>query len=143
MFRAILAGAVAFGLALVVGCGGGGGKTAKVSGVVTYKGQPVKKVVVTFTPANGRPARGETDEQGQFTLSTFAPGDGAVPGQHKVTLTRSGGSTPEPMPGTPEAATYKPEPLPFPAKYSAAEQSGLTANVEAGKTNEVKFELTD
>jgi hypothetical protein len=115
----------------------------KAAGTVTYKGQPVKDAVVTFTPKEGRPASGTTDAQGKFRLSTFAPGDGAVPGAHTVTLTVAAGSAPPPMPGTPEAANYKPEPLPFPPKYSDAQSSGLTATVEKGKADDFKFDLTD
>jgi hypothetical protein len=128
----------------LAGCGGGGSAgTSGVTGTVTYKGQPVKEVTVTFTPATGRSARGVTDAQGKFSLSTFKTDDGAVPGSHKVTITGGPGAKPPPMPGTPEAANYKPEPLAFPAKYSDPRQSDLTANVEKGKKNDFKFELND
>ena len=128
----------------LTGCGGGGGAgTSAVTGTITYNGQPVKEVTVTFTPTAGRSAMGITDNQGKFSLSTFKTGDGAVAGTHKVTITGGPGAKPPPMPGTPEAANYKPEPLPFPAKYSDPRQSDLTANVEKGKKHDFKFDLKD
>jgi hypothetical protein len=62
--------------------------------VVRVNGQPAKKVAVEFHPdatrgAGGPSSRGETDDQGRYTL-TFATGDrsgdGAVVGWHKVVL---------------------------------------------------------
>jgi hypothetical protein len=43
--------AVALGLGLLAGCGGGDGR---VSGEVTVDGQPLKKGQVTFAPADGK-----------------------------------------------------------------------------------------
>jgi len=132
------------GTLLVCGCGrSGGAPTATCQGTVTYKGQPLKDVVVTFNPDKGRSASGTTDAAGHFVLSCFARGDGAVPGNHKVTITDAGSGEPEPMPGTPEAANYKPKPLGFPKKYTSVNTTNLTAVVEEGKKNEFSFELTD
>ena len=129
-------------LVWVSGCGESGvAPTVKATGIVTYKGQGLSGVNVTFTPDKGRSATGTTDPAGKFTLSTFKPGDGAVEGLHKVTITPTAGS--EPMPGTPEAAkaeVAKPE---FTPKYRDPSQSGLTATVKKGAENHFKFELTD
>jgi hypothetical protein len=38
---------------------------------------------------------------------------------------------------------YKPPKAELPAKYANPQSSGLSANVEKGKTNEFNFELTD
>ena len=49
--------ALLVGMPLLLGCGGGvaGPKTAKVTGVVTYKGQPVAGATVTFTASEKSP----------------------------------------------------------------------------------------
>ncbi|MFO0883713.1 MAG: hypothetical protein U0894_05920 [Pirellulales bacterium] len=60
-------------------------------------------MTITFTPAKGRPATGETDAEGKFMLSTFGKDDGAVFGKHKITLADKPAGGPPPMPGTPEA----------------------------------------
>src|SRR5947208_12207104 len=56
--------------AATLGCGGGSSKTAGVSGRVTYKGKPVAKANVSFTPTEGagRAASGLTDGNGYYTL---------------------------------------------------------------------------
>lgn len=61
--------------------------TVPVTGKVTYQGQPISNGLVTFIPSNGsKPASGQTDKNGEFTLSTFGREDGAVFGKHKVTI---------------------------------------------------------
>jgi hypothetical protein len=122
-------------VALASGCGSGeGGGTIKAAGKVTVKGQPMADLVVTFTPETGRPAAGETDGSGQFTLSTFRANDGAVPGAHKVSITEKTSES-NPMPGTPEYAAWAQKPPKFDSKYSDPNKSGLTATVKAGEDN--------
>ncbi|MEO8497827.1 MAG: hypothetical protein ABI614_22400 [Planctomycetota bacterium] len=125
---------------ILAGCGGSNNPaTAKVSGVVTYKGAPVGDAVVTFMPTSGRPASGQTDAAGKFTLSTFGNNDGAVLGDHKISITPYLKDVP--MPETVEAAAALPK-LPFPARYANPDTSTLTAKVDSG-ANEKNFELTD
>jgi hypothetical protein len=72
---------------LLAGCGGGGEPTANVNGSVTYDGQPVTSGNITFAPLEGtvgKPANGLVQPDGSFTLSTYAEGDGAVVGRHRV-----------------------------------------------------------
>ena len=57
------------------------------SGVVLIDGRPQEKLSVLFFPAGGRPAAGITDAEGRFRLTTFESGDGAVVGEHAVTIT--------------------------------------------------------
>jgi hypothetical protein len=72
---------------VLVGCGSPGtAPTLPASGTLLYNGEPAKDAKVIFTPKTGRPATGKTDEDGRFVLSTFEPGDGAVPGNHLVTI---------------------------------------------------------
>jgi hypothetical protein len=86
-------GAVAVGLALLAitwsGCEARP-PTGKVSGKVSLQGQPVTGGSVTFVPiaqggtTAGRPAIGPIQPDGTFTLSTYAQGDGAIIGRHRV-----------------------------------------------------------
>jgi hypothetical protein len=75
---AVLAGA---------GCGGGV-KPVKVQGVVTLDGNVLSGATVTFAPLQqgGRPAGAVTGADGKFWLTTFNTGDGALPGEYKVTV---------------------------------------------------------
>lgn len=112
------------------GCGPAGGETRTAlipaKGTVTYKGQPVSKGVVTFTPDGyGRPAEGPLQPDGTFVLSTHQPGDGVVPGHHRVTVTETGIKSPR-------DALAK--------KWASEAASGLTADVDAEHT-EFTFEL--
>jgi hypothetical protein len=128
---------------LIVGCGRSGtAPTVTVAGTVTYKGEPVSDANVACTPKSGRPALGKTDAQGKFALSTFSPNDGAVEGEHTVTIT-PGLSGPPPMIGTPEAKNWKPPKAPFPAKYGSPKSSNLTATVKKGDKTPHDFELKD
>ena len=124
----------------IAGCGRTGTETLKAGGTVTYHKKPLADVCVTFTPESGRPATGETDAEGRFTLSTFQPDDGAVPGKHNVSISPSGAPT---MPGTAEAKRATAKVAPFPVKFSNTRTSGLSANVEAGSPNDFTFDLTD
>ncbi|TMQ35118.1 MAG: carboxypeptidase regulatory-like domain-containing protein [Planctomycetota bacterium] len=69
-----------------VGCGCGG--LVRVQGVVKLDDLPVEGAVVVFTLENdtGHPAASITDAQGVFHLTTYKTGDGAMPGQYKVTI---------------------------------------------------------
>jgi len=134
MRRWLAVGGVLAGF-LAAGCGQS--PTVKVTGTVTIKGQPAENVQVTFLPAEGRAATGVTDAQGRFELSTFKPGDGAMPGQQTVTL---GEYYP---PGKPPPMPRGNEPLPsrFPPTYSDTVNSPLKVNVERGGKNDFPFDV--
>jgi hypothetical protein len=111
-------------------------KLAKVSGTVTLDKMPVEGAAVMFMPVGGgRPAQGLTDAQGKFTLTTFEDGDGAIIGEHKVTVTKmqvtGAKATADGLSGTTEAGEIK-EVWLVPQIYSVPETSGLTAKVEKG-----------
>lgn len=90
-----------------LGCSGSSNPVAPVNGVVTLNGKPVADMVVTFTPVPGKTASvgdentpgksatGNTDAEGKFTLSTYERNDGALVGEHKVTVFGTG---PDPTP---------------------------------------------
>ena len=81
-------------LAVVLGCEGRTGKPpmGKVHGIVTYDGKPLDKGRVTFTPVSGEGESGGNnamspiESDGSYELTTFDTGDGAIVGQHIVTI---------------------------------------------------------
>jgi hypothetical protein len=121
---------------LLVGCGDSVPAMAPVSGVVTVDGQPVEGATVTFVPeAGGRPAIGLTNAEGKFTLETLKPGDGALVGKHKVTVTgvRTTGvqATEDGLSGLVDPSKVREEWF-VPQKYSKPDTSGLTQEVTKG-----------
>jgi hypothetical protein len=99
---------------LLWGCSGDGDfKVAKVKGQVTHQGQPVANVLVQLIPKStseggmsGKSAIGTTDASGNFELSTYQPGDGAIIGTHSVSV---GSQDPEKsLPGqVPDGFTFE------------------------------------
>jgi hypothetical protein len=124
---------VAFALVTLVGCRQS--ETVPVTGTVTLNGQPAADAEVIFTPSKGRVASGATDAAGRFTLSTNQPGDGAVPGDHKVTVVEYY------PPGKPPPMTSKGPPSRFPQQYMEASQTPLEAKVERGGKNDFTFDI--
>ena len=85
-------------------------------------------------------AMGQTDATGRFSLQTFRPEDGAVPGRHKVRIQKLTFS--EKPADLPLHASFKPiETSHLPAKYRSPETSGLTVEVSEKGPNEFTFSL--
>jgi hypothetical protein len=83
--RAAVAGALFVAL---VASGCGEPKFVKVTGRVTYKGQPVPNTQLRFMPDNGeRPSTGLTGDEGNFTVRYSKRQDGCPPGNYTVFLT--------------------------------------------------------
>ncbi|QDT29279.1 hypothetical protein Enr10x_46300 [Gimesia panareensis] len=133
--RPRLAGAVLLALFISAGCGGKSEdlpETVAVSGVVTYKGNPVPEATIMLYPVQGRkPASGRSDAEGKFTLTTFNKDDGALPGEHQVTVNA--------FQSTPEGVSMKSS---IPTKYSNPSSSPLKVTVSETEP-ELKLELTD
>lgn len=139
---------------LTSGCGQGLPATAPVSGKVTWQGKPVTQGKIGFYPDQGVPAFGEIQPDGSYTLTTFKPGDGAVPGRHRVTIESRRVVASEPPPQTfaeeIERATTpqrRAPPIPqvewlVPERYAREVSSGLTANV-AEEANQIEFKLPE
>lgn len=126
---------------LLAGSGCGSPDMAKVTGTVTFKGQPVRMANVLFMPQKRPMAGGLTDKEGRFSLTTRQPRDGTFVGSHKVVVVPW-------LPGVgddPKAAAAADIPpadrTDIPTKFRAREASPLTAEVVAGKPNEFTFEL--
>ena len=73
----------------LVGCGGDSG-TVPVSGQVVFPdGSPLDHGIIEMRHTSlPHVARGEVDSNGKFTVSTYKPGDGAIPGDYKVAVTQ-------------------------------------------------------
>jgi hypothetical protein len=92
--QATAATALALGILAPAGCGPKKPATAPVAGRVLLDGRPVADAAVLFQPvAGGVPARGGTDAEGRFRLSTFARDDGALVGRHRVLVSKVVGET--------------------------------------------------
>ena len=125
--------------ALAAGCGSDRPETVPAGGTVTYNGKPVAEARVMFMAEGGRPASGVTDAEGCFELMTFAPGDGALPGEHVVTVSKRETVVNSNRPDDPYAPTRDL----LPPRYAKPSESGLSAKVQADGENNFKFELSD
>jgi len=126
-------------------------KTVAVKGTVNYKGQPAEGATVTFIAqtAKEKGATGLTDANGNFRLMTFAPGDGAMPGNYRVKISRTESKpqvSDEEMKKLMNTGRQLPPPIEtelLPKKYKSDATSGLTAEVKDKGDNAFTFDLTD
>jgi predicted small lipoprotein YifL len=127
-----------FALALALaaaGCGSKGPELYPVSGKVLVNNKPAEHATVVLHPVNGSPdlpkPRGTVGPDGSFALTTHSAGDGAPPGEYRVTveLWLSSGKGDE-------GPTSR-----LPAKYAKPERSGLTASVGHGPTELKSIEI--
>ena len=131
----------------LAGCSANSGapEVASAGGTITYQGKPLANAVVAFAADTGvRISHATTDANGRYRLSTLKPGDGAVVGNHRVTVVAQGPRR-EPPPGTPGAGMPGGPSLPglplIPEKYFQPHTSGLTAEVRSGEDNVFDIEL--
>jgi hypothetical protein len=80
-------------LGAAVGCNQSKYDVTPVSGIVKVANQPLAGAKVLFAPVakegsaeGGKPAFGRTESDGSFHLSTYQDGDGAIVGEHWVTI---------------------------------------------------------
>lgn len=134
------------GALLLTGCSGddGIGKRFPVSGKVTYDGKPLTSGTVNFLPedpATGRPATGEIQTDGSYKLTTQTPGDGAMGGKYKVSISayetdmsktqspKQGGSADQVVVAQAQGKSL------IPIKYTGTDTSGLSATVGPSSTS--------
>lgn len=151
------------GLLALAGCGDGSSfpKTYPVTGTVKLNGKPISDAMVTFQLDGGKEtAIGNTDKNGEFKLSMFRPGDGAIPGKYTVTVKKEDplavAATNTPPPGQIGSAELASDYAPpaevkggggkkkseVPEKYANAQTSGLIATVtQSANDNKFDFEL--
>ncbi|AMV40305.1 carboxypeptidase regulatory-like domain-containing protein [Planctomyces sp. SH-PL62] len=142
--------ALALALAMAPGLAGCGGEPGlvKVTGRVTYKGRPVSKGQVYFTPEKGgRAADSALDSDGNYRLGTFDLGDGAYAGSYQVSVVSRGEDKAPPTGKRAKAVMEEDmqgtgEPL-IPRRYFSPESSNLKAEVAADRSSNFDFELTD
>lgn len=125
-------------MALACSCAGPRYEIAEVDGVVKYRGQPMKRLVVQFLPERGPSSIGETDDNGRFRLRYQEPNssqlrDGAVVGKHRVVVA----DIDRPVAGQGE----EPRPGRIPDRYGDLTQSPLSQEVRSGKqTIEIRLD---
>lgn len=120
--------------------------TTGVTGTVTLDGEPVEGAVVTFVPTgDGQSAVGKTDGSGQYRLTTFGGGDGAITGEYQVKIAKYAAPEAVEASGTAEGegagVEYEEDPNDtgeqeslLPEKYASESTSGLTATVSENAT---------
>ena len=126
---------------LTLGCWDSGGpRRVPVNGTVEYNGNPLTSGSAVFVPVDsntGHSARGMINSDGGFELTTFDDGDGAVPGEYKVTVFSYDGM--RDVPGSPFQAVG---PSLIPERYNDANTTDLQQTV-GEKRMTVKLELKD
>ena len=116
-------------------------KTVPARGVLTHRGSPLGHYQVLFHPEDGRrPAAGVTDEQGGFVLGTNRADDGAVAGTHRVTLVYVGPPTPG-RDGMIDFSPPRPPKIKIASKYARPDTSGISIEIPASGSKELKIDL--
>jgi hypothetical protein len=106
----------------------------KATGRVTWNGEPAPGATVSLqSQSHNLAATSITDAQGKFVLTTWRYADGAVAGDHKVTV-----ETLVPTNPAAPAVEYKNV---MPPKYQDPETSGLTAVISDTGPNVLSFEV--
>ncbi len=138
-------GVITLGLAVVMaatpGCGGSADELPRepVSGTVTLDGQPLEAGAIQFFPApkagGVAVSGGSPVEGGAFAITREY---GLVPGSYKVAINAA---EPESRDKRAKGHTRKGAPVKdvVPAKYNS--ETILTAEIEKGGSNRLKFEL--
>jgi hypothetical protein len=131
-------------LAVVSGCTGTGvdegaqgpdfSNLVPVSGVITLNGAPLAGAVVTFLPTQWAPGVGETNEKGEYDLST-ASRPGLSPGDYKVAISLLLSAEGEPQGIGPRSSLAQPPSMLtskeyLPRHYADLGTSKLTAHVD-------------
>lgn len=143
---------------LALGCGGGadGRKTVyPVTGKITMSGGPLIGASVSFAPREGQPvAVGRTNDQGEYTLTTYEASDGAAAGPFAVVVTKATAT------GAAAEVAHSSDPYAsgggeshsakeksagagggVPQQYTSSQTTPLTATVTADGENRFDFEL--
>jgi hypothetical protein len=134
------------GMVSALGCSGGSGSYATVSGVVTKNNAPVDGAKVTFystVQAEGQKTgvySVMTDSSGKYLIAAVGNDPGIPPGMYKVTITKLDlkGAPAEFDQGQLEAAGLAKNLLPM--DYESLAKTKLSVTLEPGR-NEKNFEL--
>ena len=150
---------MAVGVIALAGCSGRG-SFATVSGTVTQGGTPVEGAQVAFhstveVEGKKQPSyAAATDSSGKYVIATVGKDPGIPPGLYKVTVTKIEGKGIQPQEGIDAgqldamasdigvgAAKGGPVNL-LPKEYSSPATTKLSKTLEAGKNENVNFDLT-
>ena len=114
--------------------------TVPAAGTVTYKGQPLANATISCQSVSGEAAAsGKSDASGKFTLKSYGDKDGAPAGSYKVSVSVSAVQEIEPGVLAPEPpGGFK---SPIPAKFGNVAESGLTLEVPAAGSTDLKLDL--
>ena len=116
-----------FAVLLIVGCGDGRPERVPVSGKVTIDGQPLTTGSVMFISETSRPAVGEIQQDGTFSLFTYEANDGCIPGSYRVSISAN------------ESTETSQKNL-IPKKYFDHKTSGLSQEI-VGPKSDIVFAL--
>jgi len=123
-------------LVCVLGCSQQYPATSPVTGVLTVDGVPYPNVVITYASKTGNPsAIGKTDAEGKYTLTSFKPKDGAMPGECVVLLIPDDLQIGEGSQSLKELAIAQKSKIHF--RYFEKDTSDLTVRVDPGQNNHV------
>lgn len=114
-----------------------------VSGRVTLKGEPVDGAIVIFHSTSKQvSAQGLTDADGRYRLTTYEDGDGAVAGEHIVTVRKTEYVKKPTKYHTEEEPSYAsfPEEL-LPKEAATRDTSTLRVTVAEGGAADVNFDF--
>jgi hypothetical protein len=134
-------------LFMVLGCGGGNRHEglALVTGQITFEGKPAPAGQITFYPVDGkRSSSSAIDSSGNYKLTCYDPGDGALIGRHKVVVDAT--EVPPPAPdfeaadGGAATPPYKPPRRILPPEYYSQATTPLEAEVE-DEENVIDFNI--
>lgn len=110
------------------------------AGTVLYRGNPIANADVAFQHSEGKvTATAKTGADGRFTLKSYGEKDGAPAGKYVVTVSVSGAQEIEPGVLAPEPpGGFK---SPIPAKFGSTATSGLSQDIPAAGSTDLKVEL--
>lgn len=124
--RALLAALLVAG-----GCSDGG--LPQVTGTVTYQDKPLEYGTIDFVSTHSRRASGQISEGKILSVTTYKPNDGLAEGHYQIAIHARDRSE--------EHRDKMVPPSLIPERYSDVGTSRLTATIEAGKENNLRFDL--
>jgi hypothetical protein len=133
-----------YGILALTGCAKSSLPTIPVEGTVTWNGTALADAQIAFQPVaaggkgSARPAVGRIDDRGQYFVSTFANGDGAMPGEYTVVVVGRRDHKPVEVL---TKADHDAMASPIPAIYSDASRSPLKASIPAGAKGPLRFDF--
>jgi hypothetical protein len=143
-------------LLLTPGCGGRGRPVAASGTVQWDDGTPIAGATINFMSKEEgvKDAHGFSGPDGQFDLTTFSSGDGALPGVYAVVVTKQSAEIEPVTPGSEDKGKAvvgkmkehqekfqgKPKSM-IPATYTNQKTTPLQATVTAGEDNKFVFKL--